>query len=319
MRCKLSNEEIEKILSGPDMLAQEQKEILEELLFWRKLVEGGLGVPPGLLHSKTTTMSEDGEVPTSLISEVEGNAATLSNFFPKTQNPEDYLQDIEQMLNSPGDKKLWEIRDELDRAVLTLRLEIAIPEMISTMRAHEIIGFNFEYSGGGDNGQIDTALYVIEEATSRGLTPPPLVEVAEIVTRASADSRGVLTVVKREVELIEAAKNLLAHRALEKLYDGWENNDGGSGTISMFLEDNDAFSIVIEHNAYYTECFTDTTAMRLDAPSSENKLMNLVWLEKACDLARRHRSLSIIEADKKAAERQTRLKELERGKADAPD
>lgn len=100
--------------------------------------------------------------------------------------------------------------------------------ILAALSAHNVTSIEIEYSGQGDEGDIDDVEFYAtsEDGTLSMWDPPAKTPDAELYSTAH-----------------ELFGNF-AYERLEKLYSGWENNEGARGTISIDLVAN---TVAIEH------------------------------------------------------------------------
>lgn len=116
-------------------------------------------------------------------------------------------------------------------------------EKLSSLNVATIV---FDYDGGGDSGDI----------TEVAVTPAerkPLLSAENItVRRAVSNYRdgGFETEVTEVTSTLETALHDFALSWLELHHGGWENNDGGRGTVTINVAEN---SFELQHEEYYTD------------------------------------------------------------------
>lgn len=121
--------------------------------------------------------------------------------------------------------------------------------LIATLAQLEIVSMQIRYSGGGDSGDV----YEVEPE------PACAVEKLRGTTMAVSCAKTVwdearkasYTLETHSVSVDEALRDF-ALAWVDQHHGGWENNDGGSGTVTINVVGN---TFVLEHDAYYTESF----------------------------------------------------------------
>lgn len=115
-------------------------------------------------------------------------------------------------------------------------------ELIAELKKLNIKYVNIRYSGSGDSGQIDD----VDAFGKFSKKPRNLQEVSDTYTRG-ADNVIVIPPV------LGIAVQEIGNEIIESKYGGFENNDGGSGVVTLDV-DNDKINHI--HNEYYTESNT---------------------------------------------------------------
>lgn len=133
-------------------------------------------------------------------------------------------------------------------------------KIIARLKSLNVTRCEVGYSGGGDSGSINTVTVFLKDDDD-GRT-----DVDELIAETETDeSKIIINVTDRILgekrssfqEEIES----LCYDALDQVgADDWCNNDGGCGTMTIYVEDGEgmdqhhvAGSIRIEHSTYYTE------------------------------------------------------------------
>lgn len=105
------------------------------------------------------------------------------------------------------------------------------------------------YSGSGDSGDTTEVETVPPEAKAK-LQEARLTYAVAIPTYR-LNQPITWAIEERDLSLREALEDFTL-QWLEQHHGGWENNDGGAGTLTVDVPGN---SFVLEHDAYYTESF----------------------------------------------------------------
>ncbi|MDE2099863.1 MAG: hypothetical protein KGL39_21600 [Patescibacteria group bacterium] len=144
-----------------------------------------------------------------------------------------------------------------NEALLKLYLGIAV----KAMREHGAIVAEVEYSGGGDEGNVDTVtLYGVDNA----LMDEKLLERVGVPFWDQKMKNGawesVLNI--RQITLNELLSWMIHDLALE-FYDhnGYWNNEGGYGTLTISTEGSG--ELTLDHNDYVQETVSRTNSMAL--------------------------------------------------------
>jgi hypothetical protein len=117
----------------------------------------------------------------------------------------------------------------------------------TVLNALKKIGFSkvvCTYSGSGDDGWVEGPTFT-PKAKATKAARETLMNLNMILTW---DQAGPVRE-QKGIALEEAVREILED-ALESKYDGWEDGDGGSGTITWDVKTD---KIKIQHNEYYTE------------------------------------------------------------------
>ena len=120
----------------------------------------------------------------------------------------------------------------------------ALDHLCPILSAHEIVTVTISYDGGGDEGQVEH----IEAFGPAGSTELPDVE----CQRYGMDFSGT---VYQEPDRLSSAIESFGYEVLEGAHDGWENNDGAFGTLTIDVASRAAS---LEHNSRFTTYDTET-------------------------------------------------------------
>lgn len=125
--------------------------------------------------------------------------------------------------------------------------------IIEALKPHGIVKVVVEYYGGGDSGGTEDVRLELDNGET---VYPPDVSViyAEARSRYNLETRSfeVETVSKKEKPLAAVLDEFAMH-LVESHHAGWENNDGGRGSVVFDVNSNE---ITVEHEEYYTESNT---------------------------------------------------------------
>lgn len=122
--------------------------------------------------------------------------------------------------------------------------------IIEALKPHGIVKVTVEYYGGGDSGGTEDVRLELENGETVS-TPNVVMFYADARSRYNLEtgSLEVETVTKKEMALSAALEDFAMH-LVESHHAGWENNDGGRGTVTFHVNTNE---ITVEHEEYYTE------------------------------------------------------------------
>lgn len=103
-----------------------------------------------------------------------------------------------------------------------------------------------EYGGGGDSGEIEDV----------AATPKALTNEDKVFVRPLPSTWGTPEIkLAEEVGLRDGVESF-AWDLLEYKHGGWENNDGGRGTITFDVATE---TVTLDHNTYFTDSTNDTS------------------------------------------------------------
>ncbi len=118
--------------------------------------------------------------------------------------------------------------------------------VLEALRAHGIERVEIEYSGSGDSGQIN-------EISNHGFARDA--QGLPTFTDKWPEVR-IMLIGENEPRTLEDTVEWMAWQLLTVKHEGWENNDGGQGTIAFDVPSN---MITLSHGQNYTETtHTDT-------------------------------------------------------------
>jgi len=123
------------------------------------------------------------------------------------------------------------------------RLELAKPLIITALNSLSVVHVLIEYDGEGDNGQIHSIAAYAANDHAVDLEQPYPVSIDEGDRQCSYDTLA---------EAIDA----VAWDLLRQYHDGFENNEGGCGTITISVPD---AKITMDHNDRFVELFNTQT------------------------------------------------------------
>lgn len=109
------------------------------------------------------------------------------------------------------------------------------------------------YTGSGDSGSVEDVSIQTTENAEFDSTAPIIVFAEQGIHQ---DGTWLATVVEQQMPIEQALQDF-AESALERLYGGWEDGDGASGSV---IFDCRGDTVRIEHTAYYTDSdYVETT------------------------------------------------------------
>lgn len=134
----------------------------------------------------------------------------------------------------------------------------AIIEQLRTMGVTQAV---VEYSGGGDSGGVDSIAACMKSSPPDTWSPIEVIEAAHEAAHPTSKVVAEVTAAIEGSELISMRKRIeeLCYEALDHVNaEDWCNNDGGGGTMTIYVEDGEhndepvvAGTIKVEH--YYNE------------------------------------------------------------------
>jgi hypothetical protein len=110
------------------------------------------------------------------------------------------------------------------------------------------------YVGCGDSGGVEDVSVEMPAATSFDMSAPVTVFAERGVFE---NGRWETTMVEQEVSVEQALRDF-ADEAIDLVHGGWENGDGGSGSV---IFDCQAGTLRIEHTAYFTDSDYEETTL----------------------------------------------------------
>ena len=121
--------------------------------------------------------------------------------------------------------------------------------LMATLAQWEITSVQIRYRGGGDSGDV----YEVEpEPACAGETLRSTLITASCAKTIWDEARKAsYTLESREASVDEALRDF-AMSWVDHEHGGWENEDGGSGTITINVPGN---TFVQEHDAYFTDSY----------------------------------------------------------------
>jgi hypothetical protein len=126
--------------------------------------------------------------------------------------------------------------------------------LMQALRRLSITAVEITYDGGGDSGSVSAI-----EITPAGTTPPPLKESVTIKRVMTTYQDGEYKhEVRDESVTLEEALDDFVMSSVSQHHPGWENNDGGEGTVTFDVVKD---TVNLEHHEFYTE--TSRHAYRL--------------------------------------------------------
>lgn len=120
--------------------------------------------------------------------------------------------------------------------------------MLAAMAVHGVDSISVEYSGCGDSGQIDRITITPDTALKASVAIPGF---THWNWRTSKSEPLVAT-------SFSDAAELLTNMLIEHYHDGYENNEGGSGTVTI---DRHLGTIEYERLDYFTESTSNTETL----------------------------------------------------------
>ena len=116
--------------------------------------------------------------------------------------------------------------------------------LLVSLKTHGVTHVTAEYEGGGDSGGVET---VTAQPDNVNLDS---VQVTMPVTGQVYRDGEWVEETKDETMSLTNAVHQFVYDALRAHYPGWENNDGGRGTVTIDVEEGSA---KLEHTVFYTE------------------------------------------------------------------
>lgn len=110
------------------------------------------------------------------------------------------------------------------------------------------------YVGCGDSGGVEDVSVEMPPETSFDMSALVTVFAERGVFE---DGRWKTTMVEQEVSVEQALRDF-ADEAIDLVHGGWENGDGGSGSV---IFDSQAGTVRIEHTAYFTDSDYEETTL----------------------------------------------------------
>jgi hypothetical protein len=126
--------------------------------------------------------------------------------------------------------------------------------LLATLAQAGAVTATATYVGCGDSGGV--------EDVSVGMPPETSFDMSALVTVFAErgvfkDGRWENTMVEQEVSVEQALRDF-ADEAIDLVHGGWENGDGGSGSV---IFDCPAGTVRIEHTAYFTDSDYEETTL----------------------------------------------------------
>lgn len=122
-------------------------------------------------------------------------------------------------------------------------------EILEAMKAIGAARATVTYSGSGDEGQFDQPEFVKADGTAINAEEAMVNLKATVGVWVSGESKWENKEWEGEVDLNEALSDL-CHDLVQDRHGGWENNEGGCGSLQVLVEGG---KFRLEHSNYYIE------------------------------------------------------------------
>lgn len=126
-------------------------------------------------------------------------------------------------------------------------LLLTLKSVCKALQEQGITSVTMEYSGSGDSGDFEHPVFIRE-----GEDVSPDGNVERFRARRKWDHEKVLWVntgIEKSTATLEDATFGLMEEAVSIRHSGWENNNGGEGTVSLDVGEQ---RLTVNHGSYYT-------------------------------------------------------------------
>ena len=132
--------------------------------------------------------------------------------------------------------------------------------VIAALQEQGIVSVKMSYSGGGDSGDYNHPVFTNEGGED--VSPNGGVERFRATRKwDQEEGRWVNTEISKTSATLEDVTADLMEKAVTMRHSGWENDDGGEGTVTL---DVPLGALTINHGSYYTSTDWDNYSFAVD-------------------------------------------------------
>ena len=128
-------------------------------------------------------------------------------------------------------------------------MNVSKEEIMAALRKAGVAKAVIEYSGSGDSGQVDSVVFFDRNGDGVDTSAKIILDTKVDSPPKDGETAWTTRVEKREFAIDQAVERY-AYDCLGAKVPGWEDNDGGQGRITIFVDDD---LVVMEHQENVVE------------------------------------------------------------------